>query len=832
MLFGIFFLQVATTPSVASEPAAVSSQVNRVAPAASARASLEPGLAERMGDRAWIGPFPESPVWSVDSRTIWFDRPVEERGVPEVWRVSRAGGTAERVALEDQHQRPPNRRRFDATGSRAVFERSGDLFVQQLPDGDPRPLALTSERESLIGFSSDGTAVHFERGGALLARDLATGFEREWARFNFGDDPTGKRDAEPEGFVSESQERLIDVVRERRERSKARNENNDRLRALNPFALPERVYLDKGLERTGIYPSPDERFVLIVAAKRAAPAIRDSMPDWITESGRVEPRDVRSWVGERPLRAERLFLLDVAQGEARELDLAELVDWNEDPLAELRAAQRELEASDDSDSEAGGDEPRFERAAQVVRASWTASGSRLAVQIRSQDNKDRWLAEVDLEDAKLQTVDHRHDQAWVGWLDRDFGWLKDESGLWYLSERTGFCHLYLVDGPSAQRRALTAGSFEVTDVEESLTGGRLFFRTNRGDPGAHELETYDLATGELQRWTNFGGRLEFSVSPDGSAARMLVSQWDQPADLWLLEFEPGAQPRRLTDSSSPAFRAIEWTEPLWVDVPIATAGPLPRGFDTIRGRAYLPPEDAPLSTQAGRPCVLFVHGAGYLQNAHRGWSNYFREFFFHDWLAKRGVVVLDLDYRGSAGYGRDWRTAIYRQMGDPELEDLLAGIDFAAENLGVDPARVGVYGGSYGGFLTLMGLFKAPGKFAAGAALRPVTDWAHYNHGYTSNILNTPQLDPEAFLRSSPIEFAEGLEDPLLICHGLVDDNVFAKDSIRLAQRLIELGKEDWELALYPAEAHGFREPSSWADEYRRIGELFERHLELAPLPQ
>ena len=832
MLLGILFLQAVTTPSAVSEPAAVSAPIDRVAPAPSPRATLDPGLVERMGDPIWIGQHPLRPVWSVDSRTIWFERPVEGRGVSEVWRVPRRGGAPEPVALEDQHQRPPTWRRFDATGSRVLFERSGDLFLQELPDGDPRPLSLTSERERLIGFSADGTAVHFERGGALLARDLATGFEREWARFEFGDDPIPKRDAEPEGFATESQERLIDVVRERRERSKARNENNDRLRALNPFALPERVYLDKSLERTAIYPSPDERFVLIVAAKPPGKADRDSMPDWITESGRVEPRDVRSWVGEQPQRAERLFLLDVAKGEARELDLAELVDWKLDPLSDLRAAQHERETGSDPDSEEDRDEPRFERAARVVQASWTASGSRLAVQIRSSDNKDRWLAEVDLEDAKLQTVDHRHDQAWVGWLDRDFAWLKDESGLWFLSERTGFCHLYLVDGPGSRRRPLTAGRFEVTSVEESLTGGRLFFRTNRDDPGAHELETYDLASGEVQRWTDLGGRLEFSVSPDGSAARILSSQWNQPPDLWLLEFEPGAQPRRLTDSSSAEFRAIEWTEPTWVDVPIATRGSLPRGFDTIRGRAYLPRDDAPIANGDGRPCVLFVHGAGYLQNAHRGWSNYFREFFFHDWLTRRGVVVLDLDYRGSAGYGRDWRTAIYRQMGDPELEDLLAGIDFAAEHLGVDPARVGVYGGSYGGFLTLMGLFKAPGKFAAGAALRPVTDWAHYNHGYTSNILNTPQLDPEAFLRSSPIEFAEGLEDPLLICHGLVDDNVFAKDSIRLAQRLIELGKEHWELALYPAEAHGFREPSSWADEYRRIGELFERHLELAPLPQ
>ena len=122
----------------------------------------------------------------------------------------------------------------------------------------------------------------------------------------------------------------------------------------------------------------------------------------------------------------------------------------------------------------------------------------------------------------------------------------------------------------------------------------------------------------------------------------------------------------------------------------------------------------------------------------------------------------------------------------------------------MNPKRIGVYGGSYGGFITLMAMFTTPDVFAAGAALRPVTDWAHYNHGYTSNILNVPQKDAEAYRKSSPIYFAEGLKGALLICHGMVDTNVLFQDSVRLAQRLIELRKENWELAPYPVENHGF----------------------------
>jgi dipeptidyl aminopeptidase/acylaminoacyl peptidase len=127
--------------------------------------------------------------------------------------------------------------------------------------------------------------------------------------------------------------------------------------------------------------------------------------------------------------------------------------------------------------------------------------------------------------------------------------------------------------------------------------------------------------------------------------------------------------------------------------------------------------------------------------------------------------------------------------------------------------------------MTLMALFTAPDVFASGAALRSVTDWAHYNHGYTSEILNTPEEDSLAYVRSSPIYFANGLKGRLLMCHGMVDDNVEFQDIVRLTQRLIELGKENWELAVFPVESHGFVEPSSWTDEYKRIYKLFEETL-------
>jgi dipeptidyl aminopeptidase/acylaminoacyl peptidase len=198
---------------------------------------------------------------------------------------------------------------------------------------------------------------------------------------------------------------------------------------------------------------------------------------------------------------------------------------------------------------------------------------------------------------------------------------------------------------------------------------------------------------------------------------------------------------------------------------------------------------------------------------------------FNNLLTDLGYTVMDIDYRASSGYGRDWRTGVYRFMGGKDLTDHVDAAKLLTDKYGIDPTRIGLYGGSYGGFITLMAMFTTPDVFKAGAALRPVTDWAHYNQGYTANILNEPAADSIAYARSSPINYAAGLRNHLLICHGMMDTNVNFQDAVRLQQKLIELGKDNWELAAYPVEDHGFVEPSSWTDEYKRILKLFNTTL-------
>jgi len=373
-----------------------------------------------------------------------------------------------------------------------------------------------------------------------------------------------------------------------------------------------------------------------------------------------------------------------------------------------------------------------------------------------------------------------------------------------------------VPASGGEATALTSGEWEVLDASLSADGKTWYLTTNRESFAEVHFYTLPVEGGEMTMVTSAVGRQDATPSPDGRWLAISHSEANHPEELYIQENRPGREMRRITDRTSEEWRRGNWIKPEIVMIAARDGVEVP-------ARLYRP--TAEVAPEGRRPAVVFVHGAGYLQNVHNWWSDYYREYMFNHLLASKGYTVLDMDYRGSAGHGRDWRTAIYRHMGGTDLTDNVDGAKWLVENMGVDSTRIGLYGGSYGGFITLMAMFTTPGVFKAGAALRPVTDWAHYNHGYTSNILNEPQEDSVAYQRSSPIYFAENLEGHLLMCHGMLDDNVLFYDTVRLTERLIELGKENWEVAMYPVERHGFVQAYSWTDEYRRILKLFETNL-------
>lgn len=448
-------------------------------------------------------------------------------------------------------------------------------------------------------------------------------------------------------------------------------------------------------------------------------------------------------------------------------------------------------------------------------------GDKAIIEIRSLDNKDRWITILDLKLGDLKEIDHQHDAAWIGgpgisgWNQSQgaLGWLDNDKSIWYQSEETGYSHLYKKSISKLKKTALTTGSYEVRNAQLSIDGINFYLTLNKKHPGNRGFYHLNHKTKVLTPILENDGNYKVKISPDEKDIAFLYSTMNQPWELYTSKNKPNAKSLKLTNSKSEQFIAYNWRKPSLIQF---------KGDDSaiVPARLYNPPKEG--SNGAG---IIFVHGAGYLQNAHNWWSSYFREYMFHNLLCDLGYTVLDIDYRGSEGYGRDWRTSIYRHMGGWDLKDQLSGREFLINEMELDSNKIGIYGGSYGGFITLMALFTEPGKFKCGAALRSVTDWAHYNHEYTSNILNTPILDSLAFKKSSPIYFADNLQDNLLMLHGVMDDNVQFQDIVRLSQRLIELKKENWELALFPIEPHGFKQATSWYDEYRRILKLFEEEL-------
>ncbi|GAB3382369.1 prolyl oligopeptidase family serine peptidase [Lysobacter fragariae] len=762
-------------------------------------------LDQAMADPDWIGPPVEQAWWSWDSRHVQYQLKREGAAIRDTWRQGIDGGTAQRVEGTARADLDAAQPVFDAQRTHMAFVRNGDVFVRDLRSGALTQVTRTQADEAQPQWGPDGS-LSFQAGSDWYRWRAGAGVS-DAAILKAEKDP----DAAPEpDDLRDRQLRMLATLRGDKATREATRTQDRQWQREDATRSPTPIYLGADVAIASSALSPDGRWLLVVThAKDAAEGQAGKMPKYVTESGYEEVEDVRTRVGRNAPLAQKLWLVDVNAGKVTELKFDALPGIKDDPLAALRNAAKKdpLKGNRDVQVLTSGDN------SGPSSIHWSDDSHQVAVMVRAIDNKDRWIASVDLAHATLVSRHRLTDAAWINWGFNDFGWTPDGQ-LWFLSEQTGYSHLYLSDGGTP--RALTSGQWEVSAPQLSRDGATFYFLCNRKAPGDYEVCSASRKGGDVRELTALDGAEDFSLSPDGSQLLVRHSRSYLPPQLSVVKTDGGGDATQLTDTRKDAFKSRDWLQPQYVQVPSR------HGAGTVWGKYY-----GPSQLEAGRkyPIVMFVHGAGYLQNVSARYPNYFREQMFHNLLVQRGYIVLDLDYRGSEGYGRDWRTAIYRNMGHPELEDYLDGLDWLVANKQGDKDHAGIYGGSYGGFMTFMALFRSPGTFKAGAALRPVSDWSQYNHEYTSNILNTPELDPEAYRASSPIEYADGLQDNLLIAHGMIDDNVFFKDSVMLSQRLIELHKDKWEIAPYPMERHGFTHPDAWYDEYRRILELFERTL-------
>jgi len=776
-------------------------------------------LEKIMSDPDWIGAAVKDPYWSADGRAVYYS--VKHNGSPivDLHRVDLADHKDQ--IIEPKAMAAADARAvFDAAGKRAAFARNGDIFVRDLGQGRLTQITRTPENEAAPQFSADGRLLSFRVNNDWFVHDFGTGITTPAAVVKTEKDP----DAPPKpDDLRDMQMHTFSTLKRLHDESEMSKKYAEELRKGDATRAAAPFYLGEDVSIRDAELSPDARWLIVVTVpKSAVKGFEGKLTRYVTESGYEEFEAERLRVGRNPPAPQSLVLLNLVDHTVHALGVDGLPGIGDDPLKAIREENgtREVQA----DASGGKDAKPKQRAVSIMSDDpdggaggivWSRDGKALAIQLLSMDNKDRWIATVDFAKYALVPQHRLSDPAWINWTFNEFGWLRDNRTLWYLSEESGYAHLY-TKAPNAEPRALTQGRFEVSEPALSADGRWFYVLSNAQAPYSYDVYRVPSGGGRLQQITQLRGLESFALNERGKDLLVTHSTPYVRAQLAVLKADGSDAARELTDTRTADYKSVSWSEPEIVKIPSTHFN------GVIYAKVY---RGAAEATPAKRPAVIFIHGAGYLQNVHLRYPYYFREQMFNSWLVQNGYVVLDLDYRASAGYGRDWRTAIYRQMGHPELEDLLDSKKWLAEQASADPKRVGIYGGSYGGFMTLMALFRAPGEFAAGAALRPVTDWMQYEHGYTSDILNDPRVDPIAYARSSPIEFADGLRDPLLICHGVIDDNVLFEDSMRLYQRLIELHKEDFAISPYPLDRHAFSNADSWLDEYKRIYRLFEAHL-------
>ncbi len=790
-----------------------------------------------MRDPKWIGTSPSNVFWSNDSKSVFFNWNPENKLADSLYNYAIAGGEPQKAGFyEAQKINALNNAVYNSTNTQMVYAYRGDLFLSDNKTGKITRITQTEEFESGPKFIMKDEWVAYTRnqnlygwntktGVTLQLTNITRGAETAVAAFPAfggggqggnrggggggafvgggaarGGATAGVGAGTQEQWLQQQQLALLQVLKERKEKRDARATFLRQNKDINNDTLKTIGIGDKNMQ--GLQISPDGRFVTY-RLYQAPPSSKNTIvPDYVTESGFTTDIPGRTKVG-APLGKYDFYVYDKLKDTLMLVSIdsipgiTDVPDYVKDYPKKFANRRTPV------------------RGVMIGGPYWNDAGTYAVVDIRSQDNKNRWIMRLDAASGKLLPIDRQRDEAWIGGpgIGRTIGWVNDNL-LYFQSEATGYSHVYIYDMSTGTKKALTEGKYEVQNLELSRDKKNFYLLTNEEHPGKQNWYRMKVDGSKKEKITSMEGGYEVSMSPDEKWIAYRYSYTTKPWELFVQENNPGKKPIQVTSkAATDEFKSLALRDTKVITIPA-------RDGAQIYGRVF-----EPAAGKKNGAAVIFVHGAGYLQNVHYWWSSYFRETMFNNLLADQGYTVIDIDYRASSGYGRDWRTGIYRWMGGKDLDDHVDAAKFLVDKYGVDAGRIGLYGGSYGGFMTLMALFTTPDVFKAGAALRPVTDWAHYNHGYTANILNEPFNDSLAYAKSSPINFASGLKNHLLICHGMVDVNVNFQDAVRLSQKLIELGKDNWELAAYPVEDHGFVEPSSWTDEYKRILKLFNTHL-------
>jgi dipeptidyl aminopeptidase/acylaminoacyl peptidase len=750
-------------------------------------------IEEIMAGNEFIGHQPGAVRWSLDGQSILFDWNRYNEPGSSTYSYSIKNKSIDSVTPD--FYKTSGEYGNDRTYPIEIYSWQGNLYRFDRASKKTELVLKTASRIRNVQRNATGDCAFFQEGMGFFVYCIEDRSIKQLVQFK-----KGKKDKEEEANYMEKEElELFQFLRDEKEAKEWRQEQNELWSSKIPI-----IYFT-GSSVTNIQIDGSGQFITYRINDN--PTLTKTHVDHhIAEDGHTYAQPARAKVHDEDP-THKLGIYDIKKDTSYFADFSKLPNIRKKP-SYLKDYTDTTDAYDE------------DRKFIMHHLLFSEDGEKNVLDVRSYDNKDRWIVEIHLATGIVRCLEQQHDEAWIGgpgisnWnmVSGTLGWIDNES-IFYQSEMTGYSHLYKMKVTSRTSTQLTKGNWEVYAAQLSSKKDRFYITANKNHPGNREFYHLLLNSNELVPILTSDGNHEITISPDEKTLAVRYSGKTNPWELFIADNKKGASLERITNSTTEQFNNYNWHSPEVISFSASDG-------EKVNARIFQPE-----ASKKNGAAVIFVHGAGYLQNAHNYWSGYYREFMFHNLLRDNGYTVLDIDYRASKGYGRDFRTAIYRHMGGKDLSDHVDGRQLLIDSLGIDPNRIGMYGGSYGGFITIMALLTEPGKFKCGAAIRSVTDWSHYNHEYTSNILNYPSSDPDAYKKSSPIYFANNLQDRLLMLHGMVDDNVQFQDVVRLSQRFIELGKDNWEMAIYPVEAHGFRKTSSWADEYRRIYTLFYQEL-------
>jgi len=453
---------------------------------------------------------------------------------------------------------------------------------------------------------------------------------------------------------------------------------------------------------------------------------------------------------------------------------------------------------------------------------------------RSTDFKKYFIYLADAADGSTRAI-HEVDEEKF-WSIPDWGeagaqpW-PSPNGKWiaFLSDQDGWDHLYIIPASGGNAVQITKGHFEAWRPAWSHDSTRIAFDANVEDqPGDRQIGIATIADDPTHATLVYitsqpGTNIEPHWS-DGDA-RLVYQHTDthNSADLFTIGAAAGAQPVRLTDSMPPEIDRSQFVEPEFVHYP----GP---DGQQVPGWLFVPRN---LDRTKKHPAILWIHGDGVNQN-YDGWHvqrNYAVYYSIHQYFLQKGYVVFAPDYRGSIGYGRDWRTGVYMDVGGKDAKDAWMGANYLKTLSYVDSSRIGVWGLSYGGFFTLVAMTDQPKLFRAGVDVAGVVDYAMYYsdpyHGdWTASRIGTPEQSPQVYANASPISHIGSLERPLLVLHGTADVNVPFLESVWLVDEALKKGKVDLiTFMMYPGEFHYFTREHVLRDAWHRVDDFFDVNL-------